>query len=1042
MKMLKMFNNNVLIITRNKLTTTTIKRFTTTPSKHSLSTPTNNHSSTLLPLTTIPTFKTDLRWMLNKQKLSQDMLLLGPTPTTYKRRLAFEFARACNLQVEYVVITSETTEADLKTRRELKNGNLIFHNQAPVRAALEGKVLILDGLERAERNVLPSLNNLLENREMNLDDGRLLVHHQRYEMLQKQQQQQPRPNNNTHPTQNLSICPVSPNFIVVALALPVPPFVKLGRPLDPPLRSRFQARVILPPSPHEMLNNQSSSSNNLIHYSFAIKQTEQYLQTTNALTTGNSASTDPIDTQIDFLDMFALSSSQRILSMFPHEPVSRVVKSCAPFLHCVSPKIYDLIVTPPQSLSLPSSSFSNGYGKVERNGNELIWYSKDNTERVRVPYKTITSKPTPPTTTTPTTNPYISSILQDLTIGQRHVLLVGEVGCGKTRLAQETIQLLTGNINSLPITMPVTRDTTARDLLVRRTIDPNTGDSYFTPNELVNAAKRGDIIILDGVERLEYSAFVSLTRILMDGIISLPDSTTIQVSPLFRVIAIASVPVGNALLARFNGTAAETTTTTTTFLFSNEITSCFSTHVITLDNSTKRSILVQHFSETEQPMIERVLETSQALETDGVSNIGLSLRQMFRLIRLCEDDDDLRERLESAFLSRFMPITRREAFEKALNRVLVRSRDKHQQQNVLPPTSTSTDIIIEPGNHHIPKFTSGFHPELIPSVRFHDNPSHSLFMRRILLDFKRGERDFIAIGGQGVGKNKIADRLCELLQAEREYIQLHRDSTMASIILAPNVEQGRIIYSDSPLVRAAKFGRVLVIDEADKAPAEVLGLLKSLVEDGEMFLGDGRKLVRRKANNYQEQCSSSSSSEDVTTITCHPNFCIWILANRPGFPFLGNEFTRVLSDVFSIHVLHNPDKASELALLQSYAPNVDVEILDLLASAFGKLRDLSDSGVLAYPFSARDAVAVAKHLEGFPSDGVIKSLENVLDFDVFLTPNIRIEIERAFQSVGIPFAFKSGKDRLMNNVAKGIVDIAEERGLPGLVEVERWERKG
>jgi hypothetical protein len=32
------------------------------------------------------------------------------------------------------------------------------------------EVLILDGLEKAERNVLPTLNNLLENREMSLQD--------------------------------------------------------------------------------------------------------------------------------------------------------------------------------------------------------------------------------------------------------------------------------------------------------------------------------------------------------------------------------------------------------------------------------------------------------------------------------------------------------------------------------------------------------------------------------------------------------------------------------------------------------------------------------------------------------------------------------------------------------------------------------------------------------------------------------------------------------------------------------------------------------
>ena len=52
-----------------------------------------------------------------------------------------------------------------------------------MRAALEGRVLVLEGMEKVERNVLPVLNNLLENREMQLDDGRLIVAPLRYDQL-------------------------------------------------------------------------------------------------------------------------------------------------------------------------------------------------------------------------------------------------------------------------------------------------------------------------------------------------------------------------------------------------------------------------------------------------------------------------------------------------------------------------------------------------------------------------------------------------------------------------------------------------------------------------------------------------------------------------------------------------------------------------------------------------------------------------------------------------------------------------------------------
>ena len=48
---------------------------------------------------------------------------------------------------------------------------------------MEGRILVLEGIEKAERNVLPVLNNLLENREMNLEDGRLLIPASRYDKL-------------------------------------------------------------------------------------------------------------------------------------------------------------------------------------------------------------------------------------------------------------------------------------------------------------------------------------------------------------------------------------------------------------------------------------------------------------------------------------------------------------------------------------------------------------------------------------------------------------------------------------------------------------------------------------------------------------------------------------------------------------------------------------------------------------------------------------------------------------------------------------------
>lgn len=71
-------------------------------------------------------------------------------------------------EVEYIALSRDTTESDLKQRREISSGTAYYVDQCAVRAATRGRVLILEGIEKAERNVLPVLNNLLENRWLHL----------------------------------------------------------------------------------------------------------------------------------------------------------------------------------------------------------------------------------------------------------------------------------------------------------------------------------------------------------------------------------------------------------------------------------------------------------------------------------------------------------------------------------------------------------------------------------------------------------------------------------------------------------------------------------------------------------------------------------------------------------------------------------------------------------------------------------------------------------------------------------------------------------
>lgn len=88
-------------------------------------------------------------------------------------------------------------------------------------------------------------------------------------------------------------------------------------------------------------------------------------------------------------------------------------------------------------------------------------------------------------------------------------------------------------------------------------------------------------------------------------------------------------------------------------------------------------------------------------------------------------------------------------------------------------------------------------------------------------------------------------------------------------MFATSLEGGYIYHKDSPLLRAIRFGRVIIIDEADKAPEHVVAIFRSLAGQGEMTLSDGRRIRSIKKREGD--------------IVVHPDFRLVLLANRPGY---------------------------------------------------------------------------------------------------------------------------------------------------------------
>jgi hypothetical protein len=239
-------------------------------------------------------------------------------------------------------------------------------------------------------------------------------------------------------------------------------------------------------------------------------------------------------------------------------------------------------------------------------------------------------------------------------------------------------------------------------------------------------------------------------------------------------------------------------------------------------------------------------------------------------------------------------------------------------------------------------------------------------------------------------KNRVVDFLLKRLQCEREYLQLHRDTTVQSLLASPRVEDGRLVFEDSPLVRAAVNGRVLVVDEADKAPVEVVALLKGLIEDGELALPDGRVLRYEK----------SSSAPGQKSVMIHPDFRVWALANPAGFPFHGNDLAKEIADVFSCHTVPALDPDSQANILKSYGPDVPDKTIRKIIRIWQDLTKAHQKGALAYPFSIREAVSVVRHLAEYAADGLDGAIENVVAFDRF-DPSLMKQLGGIFKQHGV-----------------------------------------
>lgn len=103
-----------------------------------------------------------------------------------KSATVLRLANLLNYEVESIVLYQDITSRDLMQQRTTRpNGDTIWNDSPLIRAALDGKLAILDGIDRVHPSTLSVIHSLVHDRDVQLYDGKRLVRHDRYEEIKK-----------------------------------------------------------------------------------------------------------------------------------------------------------------------------------------------------------------------------------------------------------------------------------------------------------------------------------------------------------------------------------------------------------------------------------------------------------------------------------------------------------------------------------------------------------------------------------------------------------------------------------------------------------------------------------------------------------------------------------------------------------------------------------------------------------------------------------------------------------------------------------------
>lgn len=152
--------------------------------------------------------------------------------------------------------------------------------------------------------------------------------------------------------------------------------------------------------------------------------------------------------------------------------------------------------------------------------------------------------------------------------------------------------------------------------------------------------------------------------------------------------------------------------------------------------------------------------------------------------------------------------------------------------------------------------------------------------------------DLCVLGAKGSGKSDLVRSFAYRLGYPTELFSLYKDMTARDLLQRRATDSnGDTRWEDSPLIHAARHGHLAILDGVHRLGSDSLGVLQRLIQDREIDLADGTKLlpkikydtIMKEMTTAEEFVEGSTKYSAPRILPIHPSFRIIAIAEADPF---------------------------------------------------------------------------------------------------------------------------------------------------------------